>query len=315
MSILPLRSLALVGLLAALPSQAGVHVTVHADPGHYSRENAAKLVDLAKTVGARGHRLTVVFGNDWGEAIEAGAGAKRKLRAAVLAGHKAGFHHHDCGHAGPDGYIAEHFVPDIDTLCKRGFVNEGTVEEAFESLVALQAWLVDNGVPDIPARALNIAAQGPNSGGQMRLWEWQPQNIYATGTVKDNDGGLGYTFITFSGCKQYSNDGLDENRWDVPEVGHAQLDIGDFDWNLQDLDTFQHEMYEVFDPEGAQYRSGAHLGMVFHAREFDGDAPRDGYENEREYILAFFDEIEAWGLRAVAADALLRHDRPCASAP
>lgn len=300
-------------ILAALPCRAGVHVTIHADPDHFSKENAAKLLDLIQAVGPQGHKLTILLGADWADAVAAGRKAKQKLRAAVIGGHKVGFHHHDCGHAHPDGYISSDLVPRIGTLCNNGFGAKGTVEDAFASMVGLQQWLTENGVPSTPATDLNLAAQGPNNMNQMRIWEWQPQNIYATGSVDDNDGGLGTTFITFSECKRYGNSGPDD-LWDIPEIGHRQLDVGTFDWNEHTLGTFRGEMKRVYDPRGDLYGSGAHLGLVFHAREFDASVSREGaIDNDRDYILAFFDEIERWDQRAVPADELLRQDLPCAS--
>lgn len=314
-----MRSALLVSLpflLAAVvfptsPASAGVQVTVHADPGHFTPENADKLIDLVRTVHPRGHRLTVLLAPDWAAGIEASPFGKGLLRQAVMAGHKVGFHHHDCGHVSPDGYLADHFWPNPGDACRPGFERIGTVEEAFAPILRLQSWLLDSGVPPDPARSLNIAAQGPNSNGEMRLWEWQAANIYATGPIESNSDGHDHVFITRATCHTYSNDGLDRVRWNVPEIGHRQIDVGDFRDNGNTLARFQEELFEVFDPSGSHYGSGVHLGVVFHAREFDEHALRQPAGNDRAYILAFFDAIEAYGERAVPADELLRQDQPC----
>ena len=253
----------------------------------------------------------MLLASDWAETIESSAWAKNLLRQAVLAGHKVGFHHHDCGHANPDGYIADHFVPDIDSTCSFGFSRQGTVAEAFAPLQRLQFWLTQNGVPNSAPNRLNIAAQGPDGNEEMQQWEWQSNNIYATGAIDRNSDGHPHIFTTVSTCHQLSDDGLDQHIWNVPGIGHAQIDVGSFSSNGHDLDAFAIEMFELYDPTGSHYESGAHLGMVFHAREFDAGNPHAGYESDRDYIEAFFDEIEGWGERALAADDLLRADAPC----
>jgi hypothetical protein len=186
------------------------------------------------------------------------------------------------------------------------------VVDSYASVLSLQAALVASGVPDTPIYRLNISAQGPNEGGIFRMWEWHPNAAFATGTIEDNGDGHPHAFITQSRCAAYSNDGGVVALWDVPELGHQQLDVGTFTAIGHTLEELDEELAAVFRPVGDHFGEPVHLGVVLHAREYDPSSMRDDGRSDRDYIDAVFDTLLGFGVTAQPADALLRADAPCA---
>lgn len=303
------------------PSLSRAIIVLHVDPQSASLPNWRKLTRLVAAADARGHRLTLLFGAPWGGLVESSMQRKLKVAQWLADGHQIGFHHHDCSHAVPDGYIAAELLSRHDAgeeVCSAAFTGAaGDVSDAYAEIKGFDSWLFTlAGVAETPRVSINLAAQGGlGDTALFRSWEWQQDNVFATGSVADNPFGAGGdVFLTAPSCKAYSDDGYAMNEWPVAEIGHQQLAIGahaeSSDGTLATLDA---ELASVFTPGGTNFRAGAYVGIVFHASEYDTAAVRaDGsVVDDAATIEAMFDLVADY-TTAVTANSVLLAAAPCA---
>jgi hypothetical protein len=295
-----------------------VYVVIHCEPhgdevcGTPGESQWDTLVEIVTTADAHGHLLTLLMSADWAECVSAAPERLLLLKSWLLAGHQLGYHHHDCSHPTPDGYRADAVTNcDIPPCSTCQGTLKGTVEASFAILEALEAQLVEAGVPAALA-SIEVANMGPNkwcaSKGQcFRQHEWSASLPWSTETVGDNpvSPGAPYSFLTAPHCRQYS-DG--EAVFDVLETGHAQLNVGGFTLIKPDNN------YGTIEDELAVMASGelgdaiANMGIVFHPQEFDATSLRPGdpvAPNDRAYIEAIFDLLADQGKLSVTVRDIL----------
>jgi len=277
-------------------------IAIHADPNgpkntRATPENWEKLVALVSKADQLGHKLTLLLSSDWAEMIQQVPNRKTVFKGWVSNGHHAGYHHHTCGHASPDGYRD---VP--DNVCN-GADDRGSVAVAFDAVKALEA-------------SVDIAAQGPNTNGIYRAAEWQAEAIYATGEMADNGDGHNHRFITRPRCAtDYGNSYSGSHvTYNVAEMGHSQLDVGSFTTiqNKNNLATLETEVDLALEKGHAE--AGVHIGVVFHAREYTEKprtVKRDGFDNDKAYIDAVMQLFADKGVSVVTAREILMAADPC----
>jgi hypothetical protein len=252
-------------------------IAIHADPNgpkvdRATSENWVTLVDLLIKADSFGFKLTLLMSSDWADIIQPDPVRRKVLKGWIGNGHQLGFHHHTCGHNSPDGYR------DVaDGFCK-GAEDRGSVALAFAKVKDL-------------GETVDIAAQGPNTNGIYRAAEWQPDAIYATGEMAENGDGHDHRFITVPRCtNEYGNSyGGTQVTYAVPEIGHSQLDVGNFIQNQSQNNraALETDINLMLGKEHTEL--GVHIGIVFHAREY-ADTPRgverDNYATDKSYLDA-----------------------------
>jgi hypothetical protein len=295
-------------------------LALHLDPNNSvgeienaTPENWGKLEEIVAAADFYLHKLTLLMSSSWVDLVDGtldGVNRIDEVKSWIDFGHQLGYHHHSCGHNHPDGYRD---VP--DDSCE-GEEDRGSVEDSFGDVYALGETLITMGVDPDLAR-VEIAAQGPNDNNEYRSEEWQPEAIYATGRVDDNsDGHAAHRFITLPRCTEdYGNNyGTGAAVYEVAELGHAQLNVGDFvdSQSGNNLTWLEMEINRVLTGDHAD--SGVHIGVVFHAREYtenDRDAEWDDYASDKEYLDAVFGLFAEKGLPVVTAREILQASNPC----
>lgn len=292
-------------------------VALHLDPNSPKGgvENATQahweaLEAFVQAADKHGFKLTLLMGADWPKVVMAAPGGTAKLAQWLNAGHELGFHHHSCGHAHPDGFR------DIQGMnACRGESDRGSVRLAYEEVTELAAQAIEAGASP-EAAAVQTAAQGPNEKNLYRSVEWQPEARFATGPQNDNtDGHDDHRFITAFRCtNQYGNSysGSDQ-RYDVAELGHAQLDVGSF-VEVQSANNLAALKDEIALLQGDHAEAKAVLGLVFHAREYTDRAratDRDDFSSDRAYLDGVLQLLADQKVRVMTARALLQEANPC----
>ena len=248
--------------------------------------------------------------SSWADLVEDSPDKFEQLKLWIQNGHQLGYHHHSCGHVHPDGYR------DVTGKDCEGEDDRGSVQGSFAEVFALGETMIDLGADSELAR-VEVAAQGPNDNNEYRSEEWQPEAIYATGPIGDNSDGHGdHKFITLPRCTtNYGNNyGPSSATYEVAELGHAQLDVGDFtdiQWknNLARLET---EIDRVL--TGDHRDTGVHIGVVFHPREYDEKGrgtDRDFYATDKAYLDAVLRLFADKGLPVITAREILQAANPC----
>ena len=282
---------------------------VNATPEHWER-----LADFVATADVYGHKLTLLMGSSWVDLVEDTSGGVEQLKLWIENGHQLGYHHHSCGHAHPDGYR------DVTGKDCQGEDDHGSVQGSFAEVFALGEDLIDLGADPEVAR-VEVAAQGPNDNNEYRSEEWQPEVIYATGPINDNsDGHPGHKFITLPRCTENYGNSYSGSKvtYEVPELGHAQLDVGDFTIirGNNNLARLAVEIDQVL--TGVHVDSEVHIGVVFHPREYDKnsrDSGRDSYTSDKAYLDAVLQLFADKGLPVVTAREILQASSPCNTVP
>ena len=293
-------------------------IAIHIDPNTYgsagletvnaSTQNLIRLAALVSKANEYGHKLTLLMSADWAVLIDNLPGWRVALKSWISSGHELGFHHHTCGHAGPDGYWD---VP--DALCT-GITHRGSVALAYGKVKSL---LDSLGLSSAEAPGVQTAAQGPNTGGIYRAAEWQPSAIYATGEMSEN--GYDYPtrrFLSQTRCTNSYGNSYSGTKvtFAVPEVGHSQLNVGDFISHKKDntLAALEAEIALAQTPE--YMAQGVHVGVVFHAREYYAtarDVDGDDFSDDRAYLDAVLQAFATQGLPVVTAREILGTADPC----
>lgn len=293
-----------------------VMFAVHIDPNspssgvvHATAQNWLRLKNFVATADTHGHKLTLLFHSDWMPIIEGSPNGIETITSWVNHGHQIGYHHHTCGHPHPDGYR------DVELGNCGGEPDRGSVQDSFSELQALSQALVLNGVEPSLA-GIDIAAQGPNDFNQYRAKEWQPEAIYATGTIGDNSDEHGdHQFITKPRCTEnYGNEYGVPITFLVPEMGHAQLDVGNFT-EIQvanNIDALESEIEQVL--QGDHAGLPVHLGLVIHPDEYDDNmraTDRDNYPSDKAYLDAILQLLADKGIQVRTAREILSSTQPC----
>ncbi len=283
-------------------------IAIHLDPTgpmvtHATEENWQRLSALVSRADEIGHKLTLLMSSDWAELTQAAPGRKLALKEWVTNGHQLGYHHHTCDHTSPDGYR------DLPGLHCKNADDRGSVATSFTVVRDLGASL-----PGGTKATVNIAAQGPNTDGIFRAAEWQPDAIYATGEMGENGDGHNHRFITLPRCvTSYGNSySGSQTTYQVAELGHAQLDVGDFRTKKSDnnLEALSADIDLALAAEHAD--TGVHIGVVFHGREYY-PAPRDdSYGDDQVYLDAVFQLFVDKGVQVLTAGQILTIATPCA---
>ena len=308
--------------LSETPAGPNAMLALHLDPDNSNEEveNATpehweRLKNFVAAADFHYHKLTLLMGSSWVDLVDGsldGLDRIEQLKLWIENGHQLGYHHHSCGHAHPDGYR------DVTGKTCKGEDDLGSVQLSFAEVFGLGESMIDLGADPDLAR-VEIAAQGPNDNNEYRSEEWQPQAIYATGPIGENsDGHMGHRFITLPRCTEnYGNNyGTSTATYEVAELGHAQLDVGDF-VDLQgdnNLDQLEVEIDQVL--AGNHADSGVHLGIVFHAREYyenSRDTERDSYSSDKAYLDAVLQLFADKGVQVVTAREILQATNPCVS--
>ena len=292
---------------------------LHLDPdgSNGETENATSehwewLADFVAAADVHYHKLTLLMSSSWADLVAETPDKVDQLKLWIENGHQLGYHHHSCGHVDPDGYR------DVTGTDCGGEDDRGSVQDSFAEVFALGEALIDLGA-DPEAARVEVAAQGPNDNNEYRSEEWQAEAIYATGTIDDNsDGHPGHKFITLPRCtKNYGNSYSGSKvTYEVPELGHAQLDVGDFTTihGNNNLTRLAVEIDQVL--TGTHAESGVHIGVVFHPREYyenPRDTDRDTYANDELYLDAVLQLFADKGLPVVTAREILQASSPCSS--
>jgi hypothetical protein len=293
-------------------------LTLHVDPNGPTRgiinatpEHWMRWKNFVAAADAHGHKLTMLMGSDWVEVVESEPGGVEQMKTWIDNGHQLGYHHHTCGHANPDGYRDG----EIEGRCGRE-ADRGSVQDSFGQVVALSQRAIELGADPESAR-VEVAAQGPNDDNLYGANEWQPEAIYATGNVADNsDGHTDHRFITQPRCTEdygnrYSGSAV---TYRVPELGHSQLDIGNFTQTQSEnnLATLEAEIDEVLN--GGHEGAGVYIGVVFHPREYaenERSTSRDSYTTDKAYLDAVLQLFTDKGIPVVTARDILGSDNPC----
>jgi hypothetical protein len=292
-----------------LDNDSQVVIVIHADPNQSAGayDNLVALVDAAA---AREHVLTIQLGYDWAERIHDG-GTKQDLAADWLAaGHEIGLHRHDCSHIGSDRFVDPEVLARHNQgvpSCNANF--SGSIGSADDAAAPVWALLDELGAP-----TPYLASQGPDMNDMIRDWEWQPEATFATGSIDDNtDGHMDHAFLSTPTCHSYSSDG-GQTSIDVAGIGHQQLALGSFGTS-RTLEELESELEAVFGADGDHKGDPVHLGIVFHAREYDAaktTSPQThGATNDKEYIEAMFDLVATYTHAVPVRDVLTAAD-PCA---
>ena len=295
-------------------------LALHLDPNNSveeienaTPENWGRLEEFIAAADLYGHKLTLLMSSSWVDLVDGtydGVSRIDDLKSWIEFGHQLGYHHHSCGHTHPDGYRD---VP--GDFCK-GEEDHGSVQNSFAKVYALGEALIAMGV-DADLARVEIAAQGPNDNNEYRSEEWQAEAISATGPVRDNsDGHATHRFITLPRCSEdYGNNyGSGEAVYEVAELGHSQLDVGDFviSQSGNNLTWLEMEINRVL--TGDHVDSGVHIGVVFHAREYtenDREIKRDAYASDKAYLDAVLELFCNKGLPVVTARTILQASNPC----
>jgi hypothetical protein len=296
-------------------------LALHLDPNYANgvvenatAENWDRLAAFVEAADLHGHKLTLLMSSSWVGLVDGtydGVSRIDQLKSWVENGHQLGYHHHSCGHVHPDGYR------DVSGKTCRGEANHGSVEDSFDEVYALGETLAAMGVDPDLAR-VEIAAQGPNNGNEYRSEEWQAEAIYATGPVNDNtDGHPGHKFITLPRCTgDYGNNyGPETATYEVAELGHAQLNVGDFTQSQHEnnLGQLAAEIDQVL--TGSHADSGVMIGVVFHPREYtENERDTTGvidYASDKEYLDAVLELFTTKGLPVLTAREILQASNPC----
>ena len=288
-------------------------ITVHADPDGLSDpratpENWERLAALVAQADSHGHKLTLLFGATWMELLEDNTARRMALKAWINNGHQAGFHHHTCGHASPDGYR------DVGNELCVGISDRGSVSAAFAKVKDLVTSL---DLPDTPQNRVDTAAQGPNTNNVFRAVEWQADAVYATGEMSENGDGHGHhRFITRPRCTTNYGNRYEGPKvtYSVAEMGHSQLDVGSFTQFKSDnnLAALTAEIDEALGDD--HVHTGVHIGIVFHAREYAPEprtVARDSYADDRAYLDAVMQLLADRGVRVVTVRDILSAADPC----
>ena len=308
--------------LSETPVGTTAMLALHLDPDNSSEgienatpENWGRLANFVAAADVHQHKLTLLMSSSWVDLFDGsleGLDRIEQLMSWVEKGHQLGYHHHSCGHAHPDGYR------DVSGKHCGGEPDRGSVQDSFAKVFALSETMIDLGVDPELAR-VQVAAQGPNDHNEYRSEEWQPEVMDATGPIKDNsDGHAGHKFITLPRCTEnYGNSyGGSKVTYEIPELGHAQLDVGDFTTihSNNNLARLAIEIDQVLTGDHAD--SGAHIGVVFHPREYDEnsrDTDRDSYPSDKAYLDAVLQLFAAKGLPVVTSRDILQASSPCGS--
>ena len=302
------------------PASPSAMLALHLDPNNSvgevenaTPEHWGRLKAFVAAADLYGHKLTLLMSSSWVDLVDGtldGVNRIDQLKSWIEKGHQLGYHHHSCGHNHPDGYRDV-----IGKTCK-GEEDRGSVQDSFGEVYALGEALISMGVDPGLAR-VEIAAQGPNAYNEYRSEEWQAEAIYATSSVDDNpDAHTGHKFITLPRCTEnYGNNyGTSTATYEVSELGHAQLDVGEF-VDLQDnnnLAQLEVEIDQVLTGDHAD--SGVHIGVVFHPREYHKNpraTDRDSYANDKKYLNAILQLFAHKGLPVVTAREILQAANPC----
>ncbi len=288
-------------------------ITIHIDPDGPNQTNATaenwdRLAALVAAADAHGHKLTLLMSASWVD-VASDPARQADLKNWIENGHQLGFHHHTCGHSSPDGYRDV-----MGERCKNA-ADLGSVAVAFAKVRDLATAM---NLPTAPNSNVDTAAQGPNPNGIYRAAEWQPEAIYATGEMSDNaDGHSNHRFITLPRCATgYGNNyGGVSASYQVPEMGHAQLDVGSFTKikSQNNLTALEADVDLVLGEEHANM--GVQIGVVFHAREYTAkprNAEGDNYDDDKAYLNAVFQLFVDKGVPVVTVREILTSANPCA---
>ncbi len=295
-------------------------LALHLDPNYANGtvENATpehweRLAEFVEAADLHGHKLTLLMSSSWVGLVDGtydGVSRIDQLKSWIENGHQLGYHHHSCGHAHPDGYR------DVPGKTCQGEANHGSVEDSFGEVYALGEALIALGVDPDLAR-VEVAAQGPNDDNEYRSEEWQAEAIYATGPVNENsDGHAAHRFITVPRCTgDYGNNyGTGAATYEVAELGHAQLDVGDFTQKQHEnnLGQLTAEIDQALTGDHAD--RGVYVGVVFHPREYTENTRTsiwDDYASDKDYLDAVLGLFADKGLPVVTAREILRASNPC----
>lgn len=300
-------------------------IAIHADPSAGVSRYWSSFEAMVASATTHGHDLTILMNSDWAAFLMPDGCPRSFERGSNLAtvagwindGHQLGYHHHTCSHFNPDGFTD---VPEMRRTC-----SEGSVTTSYEMVTALSECLVSSGGVDADAARVDIAAQGPNDPGgdadwTYRQYEWQRANVHATGEMEANPiPGNDYVFLTQPSCKEY---GDGRNTFDVAEMGHAQLNIGNFvcSQKANNISTLESEIDTLLSARFDDIRG--HVGVVYHAREYtdrsrandrDGrtDCSPDEYDDDIAYLEAVFELFTDKGVEVRTARQILSAEISC----
>ena len=305
------------GADASVPAARAI-IALHIDPNGPTRgvqnatpANWASIVNFVAAADRHGFKLTLLMGADWPAVARAEPNGVERVAEWINNGHQLGFHHHSCGHTNPDGFRD---VTGRDRCA--GETERGSVRDAFAEVVALSESAVAAGADPMQA-VVDTAAQGPNDGNAYRSVEWQPTARYATGPLHDNtDGHDDHRFLTVPRCTtDYGNSyGAEPVTYRVPELGHAQLDVGAFVelQSANNLEALEGEADLLI--SGDHQESEAVLGVVLHGREYSArgrDTGRDSLSTDQAYLDAMLQALADRRVSVVTAREILDEADPC----
>lgn len=295
-------------------------LALHLDPNNSvggienaTPENWERLEAFVEAADLHEHKLTLLMSSSWVDLVDGtldGVSRIDQLKSWIENGHQLGYHHHSCDHKHPDGYR------DVTGKPCKGEEDRGSVQVSFTEVFELGETLIDLGTDPELAR-VEIAAQGPNANNQYRSEEWQAEAIYATGPIADNsDGHAAHKFVTLPRCTgNYGNNyGTSTETFQVAELGHAQLDVGDFTHYQRNNNLAQLEIEIDQILTGDHADSGVHIGVVFHPREYVENTrtvARDPYDSDKDYLDAVLQLFSDKGLPVVTARDILQASTSC----